>query len=329
VILDEIQHAPHLLHHVKERIDADPRARGRYVLTVSHNLLLLESVSESLAGRAAILQLWPLAWREMDGEPGRPLPWEPRGGRGTGREDAWTRILRGGWPALRADPSVDGELWHSSYEQTLLERDVRVARSVGDLTQFRSFVRGLAARAGGLLDLSALARDVGVAVNTAKAWLSVLEAMHQVFVVRPWHANLGKRLVKTPRVYFTDTGTLCHLVGLRSAEHARSGPMAGALFENAVVAEVHKAILHRGRTPRLHFWRTATGVEVDLLVEEEGRLVPVEIKSGATPRPAMADGILSLRRDLGAVVGPGFLVHGGTEDREIAPGVRAIPVGRV
>ena len=179
------------------------------MLTGSQNLLLTARVTESLAGRAAMLRLLPLSQREVDGRSTAPLPWESPGKPAPGvhisAPNLWKSFLRGAYPELVAEPERDISLWHSSYVQTYLERDVRSLRQVGDLTSFQSFIRALAARSGQLLNLSDAARDLGIAVNTAKAWLSVLEATFQVMVVRPYHANVGKRLVKTPKVYFTDT----------------------------------------------------------------------------------------------------------------------------
>jgi hypothetical protein len=221
---------------------------------------------------------------------------------------------------------MDAALWFGSYNQTYLERDVRMVRQVADLTQFQVFLRALAARSGGLLDLSGLSRDIGVSVNTVKAWIAVLEATHQAILVRPYHAGLSKRLVKTPRLWFTDTGILAHLLGIENAAQATGGRHAGLLFETAVVAEVYKSLLHRGTEPRLYFWRTATGVEVDLLVETPEGVVALECKATAAPRPAMAEGILSLRRDLGEGVRAGFVVHGGRDRSTLAPGVEALPL---
>ncbi|MHB0979342.1 MAG: ATP-binding protein [Thermoleophilia bacterium] len=223
------------------------------------------------------------------------------------------------------EPHRDLNLWHSSYIQTYLERDVR-SRQVGDLAVFQSFLRALAARSGQLLNLAELSRDLGVVLNTVKAWLSVLEATYQVFVLRPFHANIGKRLVKTPKVYFTDTGTLCHLVGLRDPEHAVAGPMAGALFETAVVVEILRTLVHRGEEPRLYFWRTSTGCEVDLVMDTGTALIPIEMKLSSTPRTRMADGITSLRAALGDLIGPGYVVHQGDIRLPLAPGVTAVPI---
>lgn len=328
VILDEVQRVPDLLRYVKERIDADRSRPGQYILTGSQNLMLSEKVTESLAGRAAILRLLPLSFREAAGEVAAPLAWEPGGARSPDRPstpELWRYFLRGGYPELATQPDRDVTLWHAGYVQTYLERDVRGLRQVGDLAQFQIFLRALAARSGQLLNLSEVARDLGLAVNTIKAWLSVLEATYQVIVLRPYFANVGKRLVKTPKVYFADTGTLCYLSGLKDPDHAAAGPLGAAIMETAVVSEVSRRIVHRGLEPRLWFWRTSTGAEVDLLVEDGTRLIPIEIKLSATPRPTMASGIARFRADLGERVGPGYVIHPGDVTLPLGSGVTALP----
>ncbi len=328
VIFDEVQYAPGLLPYIKERIDERRSARGQYLLTGSQNLLLAARVTESLAGRAAMLRLLPLSQREVARQSTRPLPWESHAKPASAARrplERWRGFLRGGYPELVSEPDRDICLWHQSYVQTYLERDVRSLRQVGDLTSFQSFLRALAARTGQLLNLTDVARDLGVAVNTAKAWLSVLEATFQVIVLRPYHANIGKRLVKTPKLYFTDTGTLCHLAGLKDPEHAMAGPMGGAIFETAVLTEIVKTLADRGEDPRVYFWRTSAGVEVDLLVETGSMLVPIEVKLSSTPLPTMAAAIRALREDLGGKSGPGYVVHGGDVRLPLGPSVTAIP----
>ncbi len=328
VMFDEVQWAPELLPYVKERIDEHRDEPGQFLLTGSQNLLLAQQITESLAGRAAVLRLLPMSRREA--EPQRlqaPLAWEADEDTGPGRDmspaELWREFLRGSYPELVANPKRDVPLWHSSYVQTYLERDVRNLRRVGDLSQFQSFLRALAARSGQLLNASDLARDLGVATNTVRAWLSVLEATHQITVVRPYFANIGKRLVKSPKVYFTDTGFLCHLTGLRDPEHAASGPLAGAIMETAVLAEIRKTLANRGADPQVYFWRTAAGVEVDFLVQAANRLVPVEVKKTATPRPAMARPIQALQKDLGDMAGHGYVVHTGAGRLPLGQGVTA------
>lgn len=333
VILDEVQYAPDLLAYVKESIDADRNRPGQYLLTGSQNLLLMEKVTESLAGRAAMLKLLPLSLSEAQKEPRRVFPWSEKRGSTLKDQprplDLWAGVLRGHYPELVADPERDFNLWHAGYVQTYLERDVRSIRQVGDLTQFQAFLRALAARSAQLLHLSEMARDLGVAVNTIKAWLSVLEATYQIFILRPYFANVGKRLVKTPKVYFMDVGTLCYLTGLKEPEHAAQGPMGGALMETAVISEIVKRHLHMGVEPQVYFWRTAAGSEVDLIIESEGKLIPIEVKMSATPHPAMVTGIQNFCRDMGNRASSGFLVFPGKTVLPLGSGVMALPFAQI
>ncbi len=333
VILDEVQYAPELLPYLKEVIDSRRQERGLFLLTGSQNLLLMAQVTESLAGRAAILRLLPLSRREAQGDPARLLPWERPLGQPTGRAPApgelWQSFLRGGYPELVVEPGRDLTLWHASYLQTYLERDVRSLRQIGDLTLFQNFLRALAARSAQLLNLAELARDLGIALNTAKAWLAVLEATFQVIILRPYFANVGKRLVKTPKVYFADVGTLCYLVGLKDPAHAAAGPMGGAIFETAVLTEIIKTISHRGQEPQVYFWRTAAGAEVDIVVAAGDRLIPLEVKLSATPRSTMARHLTAFQKDLAAQAAPGFLIHPGEVCLPLAPGVTALPFGEL
>ncbi|HOO57634.1 MAG TPA: ATP-binding protein [bacterium] len=311
VVFDEVQHAPDLLPYIKERVDADRNTAGQYILTGSQNILLAQNITETLAGRSAVLRLFPMTYHEQAGVPGHPLPWEK--GKRSDRKKVplntlWRNILLGGYPELVAGGKRDLPLWHGSYIQTYLERDVRTLRQVGDLTQFQMFLRALAARSAQLLNLTEIARDIGVAVNTVKSWLSVLEASYQVIILRPYFENIGKRLVKSPKVYFTDTGTLCYIVGLKDPEHARKGPMGGAIMETAVVSDIYRTLMHRGETPQMYFWRTSSGTEVDVVIDEGNRLIPIEIKSSATPNRNMAKGIETFREDFGEKASKGYLI---------------------
>ena len=329
VIFDEVQYAPDLFPYIKEKIDADRTTKGQYLLTGSQHLLLTEKVTESLAGRAAMLRLFPLSRREAEGRPllafvwERKLPSSSRSSHAFG--ELWRGFLRGGYPELAAQPNRDVSLWHASYIQTYLERDVRSVRQIGDLTQYQSFLHVLAARSAQLVNLSDVARDLGVAVNTIKAWLSVLEATYQVIVLRPYFANVGKRLVKTPKVYFTDVGTLCYLAGLKDPEHAPSGPMGGAIMETAVLSEIVRTLTHRGIDPQVYFWRTMAGTEVDFVVETGAGLIPIEVKLSATPRPAMGGAIKTFQGDMESAALPGYVVHPGDIRLPLGPGVTALP----
>lgn len=328
VIFDEIQYAPELLPYLKEKIDSQRNRVGQYILTGSQNLLLMQQVTESLAGRAAVLKLLPLSRWEVDGQAGRSLPWEKQAAslESRTRPELWGQILRGFYPEIVKRPERDFRLWYASYVQTYLERDVRNLRNIGDLTQFQTFLRALAARSAQILNVSDLARDVGVSVNTARDWISLLEASFQVFLLRPYYANIGKRLVKAPKVYFTDTGLLCYLVGLRDVEHAMSGPMGGAIFENLVAADMLKIFLHRGEEPAMYYWRTSHGSEVDLVIETQSGLVPLEIKQTETPRPEMAKDIVSFRNDFGKKAATGYVIFPGEGILPLAEDVVSLPL---
>ena len=329
VVLDEIQYAPVLLPYIKEQVDAHRDRLGQYLLTGSQNLLLMQHVTESLAGRAAVLKLLPMSRWEVDHHPQRILPWE------TGKEtslpvlpalELWRGILRGFYPEIICNPDRDARLWQASYVQTYLERDIRNLRNIGDLTLFQTFLRALAARAAKILNLSDLSREIGVSVNMAKAWISILEASFQIFILRPYYANIGKRLVKSPKVYFMDTGLLCYLVGLRDVEHAASGPMGGAIFENLVAAELFKIFMHRGEEPALYYWRTAAGSEVDLVIETQGKLVPLEVKQSETLRPEMAKEIINFQKDFKGKAGQGYVIHPGNMILPLGKGVISLPL---
>jgi predicted AAA+ superfamily ATPase len=327
VIFDELQCVPGLMPYIKERIDDSRGRTGQYILTGYQNLIFPEKIAESLVGRATMLRLLPLSYREIAKTPQASFPWEK--GAGSGRHnfifrDLWESFLKGGYPEIAANPKRDVAAWHASYVRTYLDRDLRLLRQIGDLAQFHMFLRALAARSAQILNITDLARDLGLAVNTVKAWIYVLEATCQIFILRPLFRNVGKRLVKTPKIYFADVGTLCYLVGLKDAEHAMSGPMGGAIFETAVVGEVMRRLSGRGERPQLHFWRTSTGVEVDLIVETAGKLIPIEIKMSATPDRSMARNIVSFRKDLYGESEKGFVIHPGDVTLQLEPGAVAL-----
>jgi len=328
VIFDEVQNAPVLLPYIKAWVDEHRSRKGQYILTGSQNLLVSRDVTESLAGRAAIMTLMPLTRREESADWAKALPWEKGGSSMDGGPSGGglAGIINRGWyPELAAAPGRDLHGWHASYIRTYLEREIRSLRQVGDLVVFQNFLRALAVRSGQLLNMADISRDLGVALNTIKAWLSVLVATHQVVILTPYFVNIGKRLIKTPKVYFTDTGTLCYLAGLSGPSQVLGGPLGGAVFEAAVVAEVYKTLANRGEEPRIHFWRTHKGEEVDLVVDRGDVLVPMEAKATSTPKPSMAGGILAFQRAFGKKATAGFVVHSGTIRLPLSPGVTAIP----
>jgi len=266
-ILDEIQRVPELLSHLQSELDARPRP-GRFVLTGSANLALLGSVSQSLAGRTAVLNLLPLGWDEVQRFAKRP-------------GDLLSALWTGGYPAI-LDRELEPPDWMGSYVATYVERDVRQVMHVGDLVAFQTFLRLCAGRSAQLLNLSALGADAGITHPTARSWVSVLEASFVAFRMPPFHSNLTSRLVKTPKLHFYDSGLLCYLLGIRRPEQLREHPLRGAVFETWVVTEVLKARLHQGIAGGLSFFRDRRGLEVDLLVEQAEALIAVETKSGQT-----------------------------------------------
>ena len=267
-IIDEVQRAPDLPSYLQGIIDEDPMP-GRWILTGSQHFSLSESVNQSLAGRIAVLHLLPLSRSEVIRFHQHPQ----------GLEEA---LFSGGYPRI-FDRGLDPSDWVGSYISTYIERDVRTLRNVGDLSAFNRFVQLCAGRTAQLANLSGLADDCGVTQPTAKAWLSILEASFVVFMLRPFHANLRKRLVKTPKLHFYDTGLVCHLLGIRAPDQLRSHPLRGPIFETWAVSEIAKQRTHRGLTRGLSHYRDRRGTEVDLIVEHPGGLTLIEAKSSATP----------------------------------------------
>ena len=312
VVIDEAQKVPDLLSYIQASVDRDP-APGRFVLTGSQNLLLMEKVSESLAGRSAILHLLPFSRAELEGQQ-QPDP-SGAGSLFANREtrlDLWETIRTGFYPPVR-DRGIPPEIWLSDYVRTYVERDVRTLVNVGDLDVFERFVKLSAGRIGQLLNASSLASDCGISVDTARRWLSVLKTSFLVFLLPPHHRNFNKRIIRSPKLYFHDTGLACLLLGIRTAEQLVAHPLRGALFENHVVTEVAKAYWNHRRTPPLFFWRDQTGHEVDLVVEEGTTLYPVEVKSGATVAGDMLGALAWWSAMAGTEGGEATLVHGGLE----------------
>jgi len=333
VILDEIQYAPEVLHQVKRDVDEHPAQAGRFVLTGSQVFPLMQGVSESLAGRAAVTTLLSFSLREATGLPDDDCSWREALSPELEVETVpeldriLSAVLRGGFPEPALAERMDPRAWHSSYVQTYLERDARTLRAVGDLGDYQRLLFALAARAGGLINLQDLARDLGVTGKTIKAWISVLEASGQVLVLKPFYTSLGKRLVKRPKVYFLDTGTLCFLAGLTSTDQLLSGMAAGPIFETAVLGQLHRLFLHRGEPSRLYFWRTGSGHEVDFVVDDGQRLIPIEAKLTSKPTRKDAAAIEELQRLFGDRAGRGLVVCLCRERFPLTKSVDAVPLG--
>ena len=265
-ILDEVQNVPEVFALVRARIDRQPRRTGQWFLTGSQEAPLMRGVTESMAGRAAVLQLRPLSTRESDS----------------------VSLLRGGYPEVVARPGA-ARLWFGSYVQTYLERDVRAVTAVRDLATFRRFLALVVSRHGQILNKTDLAGPLGVSVPTITQWLGVLETTAQVLIVPPFYENLGKRLVKSPKIYLADSGLACYLLGIESGAELAKSPFLGALFEGFIAAEMIKTQTNRGQRPELYFFRDEQGLEVDfLLPRRDGSVALIECKAARTVTPAMA-----------------------------------------
>jgi hypothetical protein len=315
-VLDEVQRVPQLASYLQEILDA-PKKRGTWILTGSQDFALLTSLSQSLAGRTAVLHLLPPSLAEL-----RRFPDAPR--------DLFDVLFAGAYPRIHQEGIAPRDFL-SAYVATYIERDVRQIVNVGDLTLFQTFLRLVAARAGSLVNLAALGADTGVTQPTARAWLSALEAGFLVFRLRPFLPNLRKRLIKTPKLYFFDSGLLCFLLGIREPEQLRHHPMRGAVFESWVVSEVLKAHYHHGVPPSAYFYQDRRGHEVDLILEQGTRIIGTEIKSGATVAGDFFDPLLSFQTMLagrGGAQVQGFLVYGGEQGYR-RRGVTVVPWNRL
>jgi len=298
VILDEIQNFPDITIYVKILVDENRKA-GQWFLTGSQQFSVMRHISESMAGRAAILALPPLQMRERS------------------RPPSLDEFISGStYPEPVTKPSMDRETWYSSYLQTYLERDIRVQSGVGDLGDFERFMRLLAARTSQVLNYSAMAGPLGVSVPTIKRWVSILEASYIIHLLPPYHENFGKRIIKSPKMYFLDPGLVSYLLRIKSGPVPSVGPMAGALFETAVVSEMIKSFYGRGKWPDLYYWHSQGGLEVDLLVPDKGHMLPFEIKLASRVRAEHAKNIKTWLEIAGNKGGVGTLI---TDSRESGP----------
>jgi uncharacterized protein len=309
VIVDEIQRVPALLSYLQGIVDEDPTP-GRFVLTGSQNLALVDGLSQSLAGRTTLAELLPLSLAEV-----RRFADPP--------EDLDTLLWQGGYPRIY-ERSLPAHEWLADYTATYVERDVRQLVNVGDLLLFQTFLRLCAGRTGQLLNLSSLANDCGISHATARSWLSVLEASYIVFRLPPFFANLGKRLVKTPKLYFYDSGLAASLLRIESPRQLQGHPLRGALFETWVVSEIAKAHFHRGRRPQMCFYGERTRLEIDLVLERGTDLVLVEVKSAQTPSAKYFAAFDRLAETLAGSEAPPIagrvVVYGGDESQRRSKG---------
>lgn len=313
VILDEIQYVPELLSYIKTKID-QKRKPGQWLFTGSQNFVLMHGISQSLAGRAAILSLLPFSFAERinKGDRAKEMSEWVKDLRVDQKYNQKVSlpeiILRGNYPEIASKRSVDRQLWCGSYISTYLERDVRNLTQVGDLSQFERFLKLCATRTGQILNLSELAKEVGMSVPTMKRWLSILETGHQVYLLYPYYKSLGKRLVKSPKLYFNDTGLASYLLGLHNRDALINSPSFGHLFETFIVIDFLKRFLHFGQIPSLYYMRTRDGLEVDLLLELGQRLYLFEIKSTMTILPKHAFSLIRIAKELKTKVDTGAII---------------------
>ena len=279
VIFDEVQRVPEIFHYVKLIVDNNRNDYGKFIMTGSSQFAFMKRVSESLAGRIGLLTLLPFQFSEIP----------------TGLRDQ--SLYQGGYPELVGRKYRGGYDWYSSYLDTYLTRDVRDISEIGDIRDFRRFIQMLAARVAQLLNMSEIARDIGVSVPTVKKWISVLEASYIVFLLPPFHKNLGKRIIKSPKIYFYDTGLVSYLTGIRTKQLFENGPLYGALFENYVVSEAFKKLVHTRTDAEMFFFRESNGNEIDLIIDRKSSREHIEIKSGHTFRPEMARFLLQRAKD--------------------------------
>ncbi len=283
VILDEVQYVPQLFSYLKMVIDGNRQEKGLFLLTASQQFTLMKNLGDSLAGRIILLELLPFHVQEK-----KTIPF---------LKDQWVRpmdgfvhaCLVGSYPEVVLMPNIDARTWYGAYLQTYLERDIRTLYNIGDLRDFQLLIQLLASRVSQTLNLASLSRELGLSVNTIKRWVSVLEASRMIYLLPPYYQNFGKRVTKSPKVYFLDCGLVTYLTGIRDQDHLIKGPMSGALFENFCIQETVKSFFFHAERPRLFYFRSHNGLEVDLLVEgADLELFPCEIKLSKTPNLNMA-----------------------------------------
>lgn len=315
ILIDEVQYVPELLSYIKTRIDAK-RTPGQWLFTGSQNFTLMEGVSQSLAGRAAVLTLLPFSFSEYIGTAGRardPHQWitglrQPF--RAVPKCSLTDYLLRGSFPEIASNRKVDRQLWCGSYIATYLERDVRNISRIGDLSQFERFVKLCATRTGQILNVSEMARDIGVSVPTARRWISLLETGHQVYLLAPYYRNIGKRIIKSPKLYFIDTALATYLLGLHTDETLLNSPHFGSLFETMVITDLLKRFTNYGQLPSLYYIRTRDGLEIDIALELGNDIHLIEIKSSMTITSRHATGLVRMTAVPTMTVGVRAIISG-------------------
>jgi predicted AAA+ superfamily ATPase len=332
ILIDEIQYAPELLPYIKMHVD-EKHLAGDFWLTGSQRFQLMKGVSESLAGRVGIVNLLGLSLKEQQRLPQVAEPFLPIESQLAKRkaaspplslQDIYLNIWRGAFPAMSAE-TLDRDLFYGSYIQTYLQRDVRDLANVGDSHSFLKFLRAAAARTGQLLNLSDMARDVGITPTTAKHWLSVLEASGIIYLLEPFHNNITARLVKTPKLYFLDTGLCSYLTEWSSPETLEAGAMSGAILETYLFTEILKSYWHNGKRAPLYFYRDKDKKEIDLLIVKDNIIYPIEFKKTASPNKEKVKHFDVLKKH-GKQIGPGVLICFTKTDVPLTENTSAIPL---
>ena len=300
-IFDEIQKAPSLLSYVQTIVDETPK-KGMFILTGSYQLELHQAISQSLAGRTAVLCLLPLSLAELS-EARIEIPLDEA-------------LIKGGYPRIYND-QLDPMKAYRNYFQTYIERDVRQLVYVKDLTTFQRFMRILAGRTGQILNSEGMAGDVGISSKTVKEWLSILEASFIIIRLQPYFENFGKRIIKSPKVYFTDVGLASYLLGIETIEQMARDPLRGHLVENLIVLELVKARFNKGLDPQLYYFRDAHGHEVDLIFQSANMLTPIEIKAGKTFAKDFLKNVIFFQKLVGERAPTGFVIYAGTQEQKI------------
>lgn len=300
-ILDEIQNTPDLFSYIQRLVDDNRQIQ--FILTGSSNFLLMEKISQTLAGRTAVLHLLPFSFVEL-----KPVA-----------EQYESQIFKGQYPRIY-DRNIAPTDFYPAYIQTYVERDVRLIKNIGDINAFIQFTRLCAGRIGQLLNYVSLASDTGISPNTAKAWLSILESSYILYRLQPYHRNFSKRLVKSPKLYFYDTGVACSLLGIRDDNQVNLHYMKGALFENLIINEFIKRSFHRGENRQPYFWQDSHGKEIDCLLVSGDEVTPVEIKSGKTISTSYFDNLKYWRPLASLPEDQGYVVYGGEQSIQTGAG---------
>jgi len=335
LIIDEIQYAPQLFNYIKIAVDT-AKENGLYWLTGSQKFQLMKGVTESLAGRVAIVELQGFAIAEIENRADSLIPFLPtdkwlaktkkRQQKTIAVKELYQHIWQGCYPRVIHEPSISTDLFYNSYLQTYIQRDVRALAQVADEIKFRDFIQATAARTSQLLNYSNLAQTVGVDQKTIKSWLSILETSGLIYLLQPYHNNLNKRIIKTPKLYFLDTGLCCYLTRWSSAEALEAGALSGEILETYIISELLKSYWYNGLQSHFYFYRDKDKKEIDLLIEQDNKLYPIEIKKSSSPGQSAIKNF-SVLKNLDKAIGEGAVICLKESDMPLSVNINIIPVG--